>query len=137
MSEEENNDYIGGEFEEMDLTDLEDEVFLVACNTGDLDKPKFIPESICGPFDFYEMCETVGNWWIDQQIHAKAMIPSKTMGEPPKVLDPNTIDYIEARFEDILAEGLLSGRLLEDKEFTCKAGFIDIEEDEEEGEEQE
>ena len=137
MSEEQQDEYVSGEFEEMDLTALEDEVFLVACNTGDLAGPKYIPESICGPFDFYEMCETVGNWWIDEQIHAKAMIPSKKMGEPPKILDPNTIDYIEARFDDILAEGLLSGRLLEDKEFTCKAGFNIIEEDEEEGESEE
>jgi hypothetical protein len=115
-----------GEFAEMDLSEIKDKVFLVALSTGDPTKPKFIPESVCGPLDFFEMVETVANVHMDQQIHAKAMIPSKKFGEKPKVLDSCTIDYIEAKYAEILMEALLTGEL--EKKYTCKAGFIDYEE---------
>ena len=127
--EEEENEYIGGEFEEMDLTELQDKIFLVACSTGDRNKAKFIPETVCGPFNFYEMVEVVGNFYEEQQLHAKAMIPSTTMGHAPKVLNENTIDFIEARYMDIVADGLLGGDIFDSKEYTCVAGFVEKEEE--------
>lgn len=134
MGEEENEEYFCGEFEEMDLTSLHKEVFLVAISTGDRTKSKYIPESICGPFNFYEMVEVVANCYIDQQLHAKAMIPSKNFGEKPKILNENTIDFIEARHMDIVSDGLLDGSVLNAEEYTCSAGFI-IEDTDKEGEE--
>ena len=119
----EDKEYLGGEFEEMDLSELRDKTFMVTISTGDRNKSKFIPESICGPFDFYKMCEVVANVYIQQQLHAKALIPSQIFGEKPLVLDENTIDFIEARYDDIIADGMLSGELFDGKEFTCKAGF--------------
>jgi hypothetical protein len=112
-----------GELEEMDLSEIKDHTFLVAISTGDRAKPKFIPESVCGPFSFLEMVETVANIHMQEQLHAKAMIPSKTFGKPPQVLDACTIDYIEAKHVEILMEALLSGEF-ENKKATCKAGFI-------------
>ena len=119
-----------GEWHEMDLAEIKDKTFLVALSTGDPAKPKFIPESVCGPLDFYEMVEIVANVHMDQQLHAKAMIPSKKFGEKPKVLDACTIDYIEAKYAEILMEALLTGEL--EKKYTCKAGFINYEEKNEE-----
>lgn len=134
MSEEQDqeHEYLGGEFEEMDLSELHDKVFLVACSSGDRNKAKFIPETICGPLNFYEMVETVGMFYQEQQLHAKAMVPNKKLGVPPKVLDENTIDFIEARHMDIIADGLLGGEIFEAKEYTCKAGFCEEETEEEE-----
>lgn len=130
MEEDENtNEYFAGEFEEMDLSELHDKIFLVACSSGDRSKPKYIPETVCGPFNFYEMVETVGGFYTEQQLHAKPMIPSKTMGNAPRILDENTVDFIEARFMDIITDGLLGGEVMESKEFTCKASFITDEEE--------
>lgn len=117
---EENNDFIG-EFEEMDLTELFDKQFMVAISEGDRNKHMFMPSSLCGPFDFFEMVETVANVWIDKQLHAKAIITKKKFGNRPKVLNENTIDYIEAKHQDILMEGLITGDIV--KDYTCKAGF--------------
>lgn len=116
-----------GEFHEMDLAEIKDKTFLVALSTGDRAKPKFIPESVCGPLTFFEMVEVVANVHIDQQLHAKAMIPSKKFGERPLVLDACTIDYIEAKYTEILMEALLTGEL--EKAYTCKAGFVNYEEE--------
>lgn len=112
-----------GEFEDMDLSELKDKTFLVAISTGDPTKAKFIPESVCGPYNFFEMIDVVALVHHEQQLHAKAMIPSKNFGEKPKVLDACTIDYIEAKHLEILTEAMLTGEL--DKVYTCKAGFIE------------
>ena len=121
---DEEEEYTVGEFEEMDLSPLHGKTFLVAVNTGPLSQGKYICETICGPFDFYEMVETVGTIYETQQLHAKALIPEQRFGLPPKVLDENTIDYIEARYMDIVADGLLDGGVLQTKQYTCAAGFI-------------
>lgn len=118
-------DIFVGELEEMDLKALHDQIFMVAINTGSRDEPKFIPESICGPLSFYEMVETVGNLYRQEMLHAKVLIPSKNFGTPPKVLNENTVDFIEARFMDIIADGLLGGEIFNEKQYTCEAGFID------------
>jgi 6-pyruvoyl-tetrahydropterin synthase len=121
---EENSEYTVGEFEDMDLSPLHGHTFMVAVSTGPRDKAEFICGTICGPLDFYEMVEAVGTIYEQEQLHAKAFIPSKTFGKKPQVLDENTIDFIEARYLDIIADGLLGGGVLETKNFTCKAGFI-------------
>lgn len=123
-----------GEFHEMDLSELKDKTFLVALSTGDRAKPKFIPESVCGPLTFLEMVEAVANVHIDMQLHAKAMIPSKKFGEKPQVLDPMTIDYIEAKHTEILMEAMLTGEL--EKQYIAKAGFLSYEEPKDEAAEQ-
>jgi len=123
-----------GEFAEMDLGPLKDKTFLVAISTGDPTKPKFVPETIIGPLDFFEMVEAVANIHMEEMLHAKAMIPSKKFGTKPQVLDACTIDYIEAKYAEILMEGLLTGDL--DKKYTCQAGFIKYEEESSEIDEQ-
>lgn len=122
---ENQENYSIGEFEEMDLTEIMDLTFLVAINTGPRDKPSFISESVCGPLNFYEMAETVGLVYEAEQLHAKVIVPSKTFGEKPQVLDEKTVDFIEARHLDIVADGFLGGAIMEHKEYTCKAGFVE------------
>ena len=122
--EEEENEYTCGEFEEMNLTTLHDKIFMVAISTGDRNKSKYIPESISGPFNFYEMIDAVANCYVDQQLHAKVLITSKTFGIKPEVLNENTVDFIEARHEDIMMDGVLGGGVLESESYTCEAGFV-------------
>lgn len=124
-----NPDTFIGEFHEMDLSELKDKTFMVALSTGDRAKPKFIPESLCGPLSFIEMVEIVANVHIDLQLHAKAMITSKKFGEKPQVLDPMTIDYIESKYSEIMMEALLTGEL--EKNYIAKAGFVSYEEKDE------
>lgn len=115
-----------GEFETMDLSDLKDKQFLVAINTGDPNGPKFVCSSIRGPFSFTEMCQAVGLMWREHQHHAKVVICEKDMSKYPKYLDSNTVDYIEAKFEDIITDALLEGLLDADKQYTCRAGINEI-----------
>lgn len=119
------DDFTLGEFEEMDLRELHDKQFMLAINSGPRNEPKFMCSTLCGPFDFYEMCETVGKIFEEQMIHPKVMICEKEFGSAPKVLDENTIDFIEARYQDIVMDAVLGGELFNDKDYTCKAGFIE------------
>ena len=116
-------EYTLGEFEEMDLRELHDQVFMVAVNSGPREENSFMCSTLCGPMGFYEMCETVGFIFEKQMIHSKVMICEKEFGKPPKVLDESTIDFIEARYQDIVIDGALGGELLNSKEYTCTAGF--------------
>ena len=127
-----NEDYTVGELEEMDLRELHDKHFMVAVSLGTRDQNQFACSSLCGPLSFYEMVDMVAHIWNTQQLHAKAMICSKTFGEPPISLDENTIDFIEARHQDIITDGLLDGKLFDEVEYTCKAGFFTPEDDTEE-----
>ena len=112
-----------GEFEHMDLSDLEENTFMVAISNGPREKWGFLCTSLIGPFDFYGMVEKVANMYKTEQLHAKAMICSTEMNKAPQILDPNTIDYIEAQSDQILTNAFIGGLLDLDKEFTCKAGF--------------
>lgn len=124
MTEEnQEHEYTCGEFEEMDLSELRDQIFMVAMNTGPRSENQYMCSSLCGPLEFYEMCETVGQIFEDQMIHPKVMICSKEFGHEPKLLDENTVDFIEARYKDIVMDGLLGGELFDQEGFTCKAGF--------------
>ena len=114
------NEFIG-EFETMDLSELKKHKFMVAISTGDRSKYEFLCSTIAGPFDFYEMVEKVYNLYKDQVLHAKALICKDGLSEQPKFLDENTIDYIEAKGEELISMGLMEVEV--DEEFTCKAGF--------------
>ena len=47
------------------------------------------------------------------------------MEAAPKFLDENTVDYIEAHFEDIVTESMLDGVFDDIKEYTCRAGVVE------------
>jgi hypothetical protein len=112
------------EFESMDLTDLKDRQYIVAINQGDRNGPKYVCSSIKGPFSFEEMCEQVGLMWRQHQHHAKVTILDKEMGKQSMFLDENTVDYIEAHYEDIVTESMLDGVFDDVKEYTCKANIV-------------
>lgn len=118
------DDFVG-ELETMDLSELKDKQFLVAVNQADRSGPKFVCSTIRGPFGFEEMCEAVGVMWKEHQHHAKVIVCQKDMKAASKNLDENTIDYIEAHFEDIITEAMLDGVFDEVKEYTCRAGVVE------------
>lgn len=118
-----------GEIEEMDLSALQGKMFGVAISTGPRDGKKYMCGTLLAPLDFYEMIEQVGAIYENQQLHAKAFILNKVPGTKMQYLDECTIDYLEARYMDIIADGLLSGALTESKPFTCRAGFLEDEEE--------
>lgn len=115
-----------GELEEMDLSEIIDEesLFMVAQQTGDPRGPRYVPSTIRGPYNFYEMAEEVGRMWKDEQVHAKVIYCERDRELPMRWLDECTIDFIEARWEDIVTEGFLGGAFDEDIEYTCKAGIV-------------
>lgn len=112
-----------GELETMDLSELKGKQYLVAVNQGDRNKIKFLPSTIRGPFSFEEMCEQVGVMWKEHQHHAKVIVCSTDAAKPLVNLDENTVDYIEAHFQDIITEAMLDGVFDDDKDFTCRAGL--------------
>ena len=114
-----------GEYEEMDLSKLAQHTYMVAISTGPRDKSNYIPSTARGPYDFYGMCEAVGTIYQEQQLHAKAIILNPDLHQPLEFLDECTIDFIEARFMDIVADGLLGGAFDDDREYTCQAGVIE------------
>lgn len=114
-----------GELETMDLSELKNKQFLVAVNQGDVAKPKFVCSTIRGPYTFEEMCEAVGLMWREHQHHGKVILCQKDASKPLKYLDGNTIDYIEAHYEDIITEAMLDGIFDEDKSYTCRAGVLE------------
>lgn len=118
-----NPDTFIGEFEEMDLSSLHDKTFAVAVSNGHRDDTRFICNTLRAPLDFFEMVEMVGHIHETQQIHAKVIILNKDLYTPNKYLDECTIDFIEARYMDVLADGLVSGLI--NKDYTCQAGFFE------------
>lgn len=118
------DDFVG-EFETMDLSELKDGQYLVAVNQGDPEGPKFVCSTVRGVYTFEEMCEAVGVMWRQHQHHAKVIILQKDQAAAPKYLDANTIDYIEANFENIVTESMLEGVFDDVKDYTCRAGITD------------
>jgi hypothetical protein len=114
-----------GEFEVMDLSDLKDKSFIVGVSSGERDRCRFLSSTVHGPYNFYEMCEEVGVMWKDHQHHAKVTILEKDKTKAPKFLGVSTIDYIEAKYLDIITEGMLEGVFDEVKEYTCRADIKD------------
>jgi len=120
-----NEDFVG-ELEVMDLSELKGRQYMVAISSGDPNGPKFVCSSIRGPFTFEEMCEAVGVMWREHQHHAKVMVCQKDMTKPLTYLDANTIDYIEAKFDDIITESMLEGVFDDIKDYTCRAGLTEV-----------
>lgn len=118
------DDFVG-ELETMDLSAIRTDSFMVAVNQGERSGVKFVCSTIRGPYSFEEMCQAVGVMWKEHQHHGKALICQKDPAAAPKYLDENTIDYIEAHFEDIITESMLDGVFDEDKDFTCRAGVVE------------
>lgn len=118
------DDFVG-EFETMDLSELKGKNFLVAVNQGDPEGVKFVCSTIRGPYQYEEMCEAVGRMYREFQHHGKVIICQKDPSAAPKYLDGNTIDYIEAHFEDIITESMLDGVFDEIKDYTCRAGVVE------------
>lgn len=115
-----------GEFENMDLNELKNGLFMVAISHGNPDQCKYIPETISGPFGFCEMVERVRDMWIDKQLHAKVILPNRD-GKPPRFLDECTVDYIEAKGVDIIMQYTMldEGQHMTDEDFTCRAGVFE------------
>jgi hypothetical protein len=112
------------EIEVMDLSAIKNGQFMVAVGTGDPDGVKFLCSTIHGPYDFTDMVQEVGDMWINHQHHAKVVICDKNQNERVKMLDGNTIDYIECHHTDIITEEMLSGAFDAPKQYTCKAGLV-------------
>lgn len=114
-----------GEFQDMDLSEINDDTstFMVAQQSGDPKGPKYVPSTLRGPYTFYEMVEEAAKMWRDEQVHAKVVYCEKDRDLPLRWLDECTIDYIEARWEDIITEGFLGG-VFDEVEFDVKAGII-------------
>jgi hypothetical protein len=116
------DDFIG-EFETMDISALKNKDYMVAVSSGDRNGVKFLCSTLSGPYSFEEMCEQVGTMWREHQHHAKVILCKKDMAAKQNLLDQNTVDYIEANFQDIITEAMLDGVFDEDKEYTCRAGI--------------
>lgn len=118
------DDFVG-ELETMDLSALKGEQYLVAVSSGERSGVKFVCSTVRGVYTFEEMCEAVGVMWKEHQHHAKVVVLQKNQAAATKYLDENTVDYIEAHFEDIITESMLDGVFDEDKDFTCRANVIE------------
>lgn len=107
----------------MDFSKLQDKQFIVAVNTGQRNKPALLPSTMRGPFDFYEMVESVGCMWEREQHHAKVYVLTKDFTKSSSFLDEGTVDYIEANWENIVASGILEAAIMDDGP-TIPAGMI-------------
>lgn len=114
------------EVEVMDLSPIKNNKFLVAVATGAPDGVKFLCSTVHGPYEFTEMVQEVGDMWNTHQHHAKVIILEKNPQKAVKMLDPNTIDYIECHYSDIITDEMLGGAF--GKAFTCQVGLVSEEE---------
>ena len=110
-----------GEHEVMNLDALKEKLFMVAINSGDRDDGHFICKTAHGPYTFSEMCEEVGGMWREHQHHSKVLILEKDSTKLPRWLDECVIDYVEAKYLDIITEVFLGDM---EKEYTCQARII-------------
>ena len=101
------DDLFIAEFANMDLTPLKEHTYFVSVSSGDRNKCKFLSSTIRGPYSFLEMVQEVGFMWEEHQHHAKATIAEKDRLKAVKYLDQKTIDYIEAHYQTIIADGFL------------------------------
>ena len=115
----------------MDFSTIEGKQFVVAVNTGSRNKPTILASTMRGPFDFYEMVESVGCMWEREQHHAMVYVLTKDFGKSSAFLDEGTVDYIEAKWEDIVSTGILEAALREDDGPLIPAGLIQADKDDE------
>lgn len=113
--------------EKMDFSKIEKNQFVVMVSTGDRDAGKALSTTIHGPYDFCEMIESVGMMWRDQLLHGKPFVLDKDPSKKVKWLDRNTVDYIEAHWEDMVADAFFGKLLSED--CTCQAGIEEASEE--------
>ena|SRR5665213_1833600 len=118
------DDFVG-ELETMDLSELKGKQYMVAVSNGDRSGVTFVCSTIRGPFTYEEMCENVGVMWEKELHHAKAIVCQKDPSAKPIYLDQNTVDYIEAHFQDIVMESMLDGIFDDQKDYTCRAGLVE------------
>lgn len=109
----------------MDLSEICDDksTFMVAQASGDPKGPRFVCSTLRGPYTFYEMVEEVGRMWEKEQVHAKVLYTERDRALPMRWLDECTIDYIEARWEEIVTDGFIGG-LFDGKEYDVRAGIL-------------
>jgi hypothetical protein len=110
------------EIEVMDLTPIKDKQFMVAVGTGAPDKVRFLCTTVHGPYSFVEMLQEVGDMWQNHQHHAKVIVLEKDSSKKVEILEPNTVDYIECHYVDLITEEMLGGVF--DKKYTCRAGVV-------------
>jgi hypothetical protein len=110
------------QIESMDLRSLYDQAFIVAVSTGARDDGRLLAKTIHGPYSFDEMIGEVGRMWSDSQDNAKVYILDKDYKKKPKWLDAKTIDYIQAKYVDIIMERMIGS---EDQPYTVAAGVIE------------
>lgn len=114
----------------MDFSAIMEGQFIVAVNTGPRNKPTILASTMRGPFDFYEMVESVGCMWEREQHHAMVYVLTKEFNKSSSFLDEGTIDYIEANWEEIVASGILEAALRDDGP-VIPAGLITADKEEE------
>lgn len=110
------------QIESMDLRSLYDHLFIVAISAGARDDGRLLAKTIHGPYSFDEMVGEVGRMWSDSQDNAKVYILEKDYKIKPKWLDAKTIDYIQAKYVDIIMERMIGS---EDKPYTVAAGVVE------------
>ena len=114
----------------MDFSAIMESQFIVAVNTGPRNKPTILASTMRGPFDFYEMVESVGCMWEREQHHAMVYVLTRDFNKSSSFLDEGTIDYIEANWEEIVASGILEAALQDDGP-VIPAGLITADKEEE------
>jgi hypothetical protein len=112
------------EFANMDLEPLRGKTYMVAVNTGPRDKGRYLTSTAHGPYEYLEMVEEVGYMWEQHQHHAKVIIMDKDRTKPIQFLDEKTIDYIEAHWQDLVAEGIIEDAILQQGDFTHTATIL-------------
>lgn len=117
-----------GEFENMDLSELRDQEFMVAINSGRRESHMFVQNTIRGPLTFIEMVERVGKIFRDQQLHAFVMLTQKDDTKELEWLDECTVDFIEAKTDEIITAEWIGGSLDEESPYTCQAGVTNVKE---------
>lgn len=113
-------------FERMDLSKLKDKAFLTSISTGDPNKGRFLSSTVHGPYNFLEMVEQVGRTWETYFHHLAVTILEKDDTKMPEFLDRLTIEYIEAKYQDIIMDHMVSGEI---DDFNCQAGISTFEKD--------
>lgn len=122
-NEQEKKEFLA-ETEVMDLSPIRGETFCVAVATGNPENVRYLCTTLHGPYSFVDMCQEIGDMWVREQHHGKAIIMNKDVKAKVRCLDENTVDYIEAHYLDIIMEETLAG-IPDDRVFTCEAGTVD------------
>ena len=117
-----------GECHTLDMSELKDKAFLVAVNSGARGEGKFICETSHGPYSFVEMCQEVGDMWKKYLHHAHVVVLSKDSTELTRFLDEPTVDYLEAKYVDLIMDSFVEGTI--DAQYDYKAGIITVSEEE-------